>query len=102
MPINPPQRVASAVVSALGVTDDVKREFMDVGVNPLWFVSKPELEPAGCALIQIWRIVQLIDVNFTSLPIVGRPAHSRFDRRAVQHAFASRNGARTCCCRFVM
>jgi len=49
------------------MTDDVKQEFPDVGVNPLRFASKPELEPAGHALIRIWCTVQLIDVNFTSL-----------------------------------
>jgi len=98
IPTNPSQRVASAVVSVLGVTDDVKREFPDVGVNSLWLAPKPELEPTGRTLIQIWCIVQLIDVNFTSFPYL---AHSRFDRRIVQHAFASRNGAPTYCCPFV-
>ena len=73
IPIHSSQRVASAVVSTLGMTDDVKHEFPDFGVNPLWPAPKPELESAGCALIQIWRIVQFVDVGFTSLPWLGAP-----------------------------
>ena len=61
------------MVSVLGMTNDVKREFPDVDIDPLLFVSKPELEPTGHALIRIWCTLQLVDVGFASLPMVGCP-----------------------------
>jgi len=52
------------------MTDDVRHEFPEIGVDPLGFVPQLELEPLGHALLQIWRILQLVDVRLPSLSVL--------------------------------